>query len=134
MSSKDKDLDACSRSWARPRTSQPQRSGPVTSTAGRAVEPLQARSRRRGGSGEKTKPKDQGLQGKDKEIDEQLEEFAGKKRKKKDGEQEEGSGPLGEVIKEMRDVEQRLGKPDTGEETQQAEANRQEASRPSFSR
>ncbi|MGZ3316259.1 MAG: hypothetical protein ACXU95_03060, partial [Isosphaeraceae bacterium] len=71
-----------------------------------------------GASGEKTKQKDQGLQGKDKEIDDKLEEFAGKKRKKKGGEQEEGSGPLGEIIKEMRDVEQRLGKPETGEDTQ----------------
>ena len=71
-----------------------------------------------GASGERTKQKDQGLQGKDKEIDDKLEEFAGKKRKKKGGEQEEGSGPLGEIIKEMRDVEQRLGKPDTGEDTQ----------------
>jgi hypothetical protein len=71
-----------------------------------------------GGSGDKTKQKDQGLQDKDKEIDDKLEEFAGKKRKKKGGEQEEGSGPLGAIIKEMRDVEQRLGKPETGEDTQ----------------
>jgi hypothetical protein len=71
-----------------------------------------------GGGGEKTKQKGQGLQGKDKEIDEKLEEFAGKKRTKKGGEQSEGSGPLGKIIKEMRDVEQRLGKPETGEDTQ----------------
>jgi hypothetical protein len=73
-----------------------------------------------GGGGEKTKEKekDQGLQGNDKEIDERLEEFTGKKRKKKGGEQDEGSGPLGQIIKEMRDVEQRLGKPETGEDTQ----------------
>jgi hypothetical protein len=71
-----------------------------------------------GARGEKSKPKDQALQGKDKEIDEKLEEFAGKKRKKKSGEQEEGSGPLGQIIKEMRDVEQRLSKPETGEDTQ----------------
>jgi hypothetical protein len=69
---------------------------------------------------EKTKdrPKDPGLQGKDKEIDVRLEEFTGKKRKKSRSEQAEGSGEMGQLIKEMRDVEQRLGKPETGEDTQ----------------
>ncbi len=71
-----------------------------------------------GGSKEKARPKDSGMQGKDKEIDDKLEELTGKKRKKKGGEREDGSGPLGEIIKEMRDVEQRLGKPETGEDTQ----------------
>ena len=41
-----------------------------------------------------------------------------RERKKKGGEQEDGSGPLGEIVKEMRDVEQHLGKPETGEDTQ----------------
>jgi hypothetical protein len=57
------------------------------------------------------------LSGKDKTIDERLEELTGRRRKKKEGQDEEASGPLGQVIKEMREVEQRLGKPDTGEET-----------------
>jgi hypothetical protein len=57
------------------------------------------------------------LTGKDKTIDERLEELTGRKRKKKQGQDEDGSGPLSQVIKEMREVEQRLGKTDTGEET-----------------
>jgi hypothetical protein len=56
------------------------------------------------------------LTGRDKNIDERLEELTGRKRKKK-GQDEEESGPLSQVIKEMREVEQRLGKPDTGDET-----------------
>jgi hypothetical protein len=75
-----------------------------------------------GGAGKdpqpKTKSKNLDLQGKDKEIDQRLEEFAGKRRKKSRSDQEEGSGPLGQIIKEMRDVEQKLGKPETGEDTQ----------------
>lgn len=55
-------------------------------------------------------------QGGDKKLDEHLEELTGRRRKKKDQQGEEG-GALSEVIKEMRDVEQRLGKTDTGEET-----------------
>jgi hypothetical protein len=65
--------------------------------------------------GEKDGPK---LGGKDKEIDDRLEELAGRKRKRKRGDDGERSGPIGEMIKEMRDVEQRLGKPDAGESTQ----------------
>ena len=72
------------------------------------------------GSAGKTKEREKvpGLQGKDREIDERLEEFAGKKRKKNRGDQEQGNSPLGQIIKEMRDVEQKLGKPETGEDTQ----------------
>jgi hypothetical protein len=66
------------------------------------------------GPGE-TKPPD--LTGKSKELDEHLESITGRKRKKKNQDDEEGSGPLAKVIKEMREVEQRLGKPDTGDET-----------------
>ncbi|HEV3166917.1 MAG TPA: hypothetical protein VGZ22_23015 [Isosphaeraceae bacterium] len=55
------------------------------------------------------------LKGKDKDFDEHLEELLGRKHKKKGGDQD--SGPLADVIKEMRDVEERLGKPDTGEDT-----------------
>jgi hypothetical protein len=65
-------------------------------------------------------PDPSALNGKAKDLDEHLEELTGRKRKKKDQEQDgQGSGPLSDVIKQMRDVEQRLGKPDTGEETRQ---------------
>ena len=63
-----------------------------------------------------------------KKLDDLLEEKTGRKPKKpkKEGqgqgqgqrkEGEEGGGPLGELIKQMREVEDRLGKPDTGAET-----------------
>jgi hypothetical protein len=58
------------------------------------------------------------LGGKDKDIDARLEELAGRKRKRPQGDDEQRSGPVGEMIKEMRDVEQRLGKPDPSEDTQ----------------
>jgi hypothetical protein len=65
-------------------------------------------------------PKPGELKGKAKDLDEHLEELTGRRRKKKDDDQDgQGSGPLSDVIKEMRDVEQRLGQPDTGEETRQ---------------
>jgi hypothetical protein len=58
------------------------------------------------------------LGGKDKEIDDTLEELAGRRRKRPQADDGERSGPIGEMIKEMRDVEHRLGKPDTSEDTQ----------------
>jgi hypothetical protein len=57
------------------------------------------------------------LGAKDKDIDARLEEYTGRKKKRQASDQET-SGPLGEIIKEMRDVEQRLGKPDPSETTQ----------------
>lgn len=59
------------------------------------------------------------LTDKDKAIDEELEQLAGRRRKKGRDEDGDGqpSGPMGQIIKEMRDVEKRLGEPDTGEET-----------------
>jgi hypothetical protein len=66
-------------------------------------------------AGEKDRAK---LGGKDKEIDDRLEEIAGRRRKKPRADDEERSGPIGEMIKEMRDVEKRLGKPDPSEDTQ----------------
>ncbi len=56
----------------------------------------------------------------DKALDKDLERITGKKeapKNKRDRKAEEETGPLGQVIKEMRDVEERLGQPDTGEET-----------------
>ena len=58
------------------------------------------------------------LTGKDKETDEHLEELTGRKRRKKD-DNEERTGPAGQIIKEMRDIEQKLSKPDTGEATRE---------------
>jgi hypothetical protein len=81
-----------------------------------------------GGDGEKTdaggpskKPGETDrsrLSGKDKETDEHLEELTGRKRRKK-GDDGERSGPAGEIIKEMREIEQKLSKPDTGESTRE---------------
>jgi hypothetical protein len=61
------------------------------------------------------------LTGKSKDLDEHLEELTGRKRKKKN-QDDEGSGPLSQVVKGMREVEQRLGKPDTGEETRKKQS------------
>ncbi len=55
------------------------------------------------------------MKGRDKAVDEHLEELTGKRRKKKS--EEEDGGPLSEVVKQMREVERRLSQPDTGEET-----------------
>jgi hypothetical protein len=59
------------------------------------------------------------LTGKAKDLDEHLEELTGRTKKKppQDGKQPQGGGPLDEAIKKMREVEQRLSKPDTGDET-----------------
>jgi hypothetical protein len=57
------------------------------------------------------------LGGKDKEIDERLEEYAGRKKKRRPTDEQPG-GPIGEIIKEMKDVEKRLAKPDSGDDTQ----------------
>ncbi len=66
----------------------------------------------------KAKKKDDAdsLKGRDKDLDEHLEGAAGQRRKKKRQEGDEG-GALSQVIKEMREVEERLGKSDTGEAT-----------------
>jgi hypothetical protein len=62
------------------------------------------------------KPDPAKLAGKDKDLDERLEEISGKKKKKRSSD-EQRPGAVGEIIKEMRDVEKRLGKPDTSEDT-----------------
>ncbi len=63
------------------------------------------------------KPSQPKLGGKDKDIDERLEEYTGRRKKRLAGD-EKRSGPIAEIIKEMRDVEERLGKPDTSGDTQ----------------
>src|SRR5439155_11457328 len=62
--------------------------------------------------------------GDDKDLDEHL--SGADKKKPRDGQQrqqgrkkDEEDGPLGDLIKQMREVEQRLGQPDTGEQTRQ---------------
>jgi hypothetical protein len=57
------------------------------------------------------------LGGKDKEIDQRLEELTGRRKKRPQSDEERG-GAIGQIIKQMREVEQRLGKPDTGDDTQ----------------
>ncbi len=57
---------------------------------------------------------------KDKPIDERLEELTGRQKKKKGDDGEGGGkGPMAELVKQMRDVEQRLKETDTGEQTRQ---------------
>ena len=80
----------------------------------------------------KPKPRPDDLKGKDKDLEEHLQELAGKKKKPKGGQGGQGQGqgkdqsgedgPLGDLIKQMREVEGRLGKPDTGEQTRQKQA------------
>jgi len=69
--------------------------------------------------GEDKKPDPGTLTGKDKDLDEHIAEITGKRRKKKEQQQREGQeqGPLSDVIKQMRDVEKKLGDAETGEET-----------------
>jgi hypothetical protein len=87
-----------------------------------------------GGPGQKGegKPGDS-LKGEAQDLDEHLKALTGKKdpkdRKQQDGKQGDGqkgeggeNGPLDDVIKEMRDVEERLGQPDTGEDTRKKQA------------
>ncbi len=92
---------------------------PVTRTSGRAAVPAAGRSPTDARpAGKPDQPDRSRLSGKDKETDEHLEELTGRKRKKKTDD-DERSGPAGQIIKEMRDIEQKLGKPDTGEATRE---------------
>ena len=90
---------------------QPKRAGPGSKTRP---------PRRQAGQGQRPTSS----KGEAKGLDEHLEELTGRAKKKKDRQKEQGepSGPLSKVIKEMRDVEQRLGKTDTGEETRKKQA------------
>jgi len=70
--------------------------------------------------GDPPKPTDPAMGGEADRIDRHLEDLTGRKRKEKTQEPEdEGSGPLGDVVKQMREVEKRLAEPDTGEQTRQ---------------
>ncbi|MDG3005534.1 hypothetical protein [Paludisphaera mucosa] len=123
LSGKDKDLDALLESLGQTKdepTAKDERKPP----GGPGDEDKDQGS----GQGDKDQEKKDPSQGgdrrprltdKDKAIDEELEELSGRRRKRNQREegQGEGSGPMGEIIKEMRDVEKRLGEPDTGDET-----------------
>jgi hypothetical protein len=71
------------------------------------------------GPGGKNSPDE--LKGESRQLDEHLEQLTGRRRKQK-GSDGEGTGPLAKIIKEMRDVEERLGKPDTGDETRKKQS------------
>ncbi|MDR3634403.1 MAG: hypothetical protein P4L84_11410 [Isosphaeraceae bacterium] len=109
VSDKDKDLDQFLEKLGQTKeTPSPEEKRPGMSQSGGEPQPGES------GGGKK---KGDELKGSDKQTDEHLEELTGRIKKKKGQNQGEGSGPLSEIIKEMRDVEQRLGKPDTGDET-----------------
>ena len=117
VSAKDKEIDELLEKLGETKDQPaPEKRRPGHPQAGQPGEPP------RPGSGGRQQPRDKDkspeLQGKDKDLDERLEELTGKKKKRNRREQPEGSGPMGQIIKEMRDVEQRLGKPETGEDTQ----------------
>ncbi|MEO6812145.1 MAG: hypothetical protein ABI353_23800 [Isosphaeraceae bacterium] len=58
------------------------------------------------------------LESKEKDLDRHLQEdIQGKRRKKPQAQQPQGSGKLGEAVDKMREVEKRLSKTDTGEST-----------------
>jgi hypothetical protein len=73
--------------------------------------------------GDQPMPED--LKGGEKDLDKELERITGKQQKPKNQRErkaEDETGPLGQVIKEMRDVEERLGKPDTGDATRKKQS------------
>ncbi len=66
------------------------------------------------------KPGDQNLKPEDKTLDDELERILGRKKKPKNqDESDDSSNPLGQTVKKMREVEKRLEKPDTGEQTRE---------------
>jgi hypothetical protein len=113
-----------------PLTGKDQEVDDLLQKLGETTETPSPDDRRRGGGGgqektdargpsQKPEPEDRNrLSGKDKETDEHLEELTGRKRRKK-ADDEERTGPAGQIIKEMRDIEQKLAKPDTGETTRE---------------
>jgi len=86
---------------------------------GAGEKPLEPPSTKGDSGDDKQERRDSGLDDADRRLDERLEELAGRKRKRNQSESDpgEGSGPMGQIIKEMRDIEKRLGEPDTGDET-----------------
>ena len=80
---------------------------PPKPSAGRAADEVRrpAQGRRTRGQGQGARRAARGVRG------QEAEEKSGTSKSR-------GDGPLGQIIKEMRDVEERLGKPDTSEDTQ----------------
>jgi hypothetical protein len=69
------------------------------------------------------KPKADEPTGEAKDLDRHLEELTGRRTQRSDRDRGgEGSGPLSDVIKKMREVEERLEKTETGQETRQKQA------------
>lgn len=66
------------------------------------------------------KPGDAMLKPDEKPLDDELERILGRKKKKSNNDQEDNpNNPLSQTVKKMREVEKRLEKPDTGEQTRQ---------------
>jgi hypothetical protein len=79
-----------------------------------------------GGDPNEPKPAPDGssLEGKEKELDEHLEELTGRKKRKPQDEQSrpgEDSGPLAEAIKKMEEARKRLSDSDTGDGTRKTQ-------------
>ena len=111
VSGKDKDLDDLLQGLGEtkdaPSPDDRRRGGPGGETDRQGQPPS------RPGQTERNQPA-----GKDKDLDQHLEELTGRRRKR-NGDDGQRTGKVGEIIKEMRDVEQKLGKPDTGEGTRE---------------
>ena len=89
-----------------------------------------------GGGGGDDKPKPEEMTGDQQKLDEHLRELTGKRNPKKNQQKQQGKGqgqgggkgegesggPLDQVVDEMRDVQERLGQPDTGEDTRRKQA------------
>jgi hypothetical protein len=115
LGTKDKDLDSLLEKLGRSEDKTAPEDRP-NGPGGRRGEPQPGDQPPAGKTDKQKKSDPNALSGKAKQIDEHLEEILGKRRKKRQQEGED-SGPLSQIIKEMREVQERLGKPDTGEET-----------------
>jgi hypothetical protein len=110
---KDQDLDSLLEKLGESKD-EPEATEPKKPQAG-AGEPQDQGEKGKGGSSESDQEQ---LGKKDRDLDERLEELTGRRRKKHRDEDDAGSGPVSDIVKQMREIEERLGKPDTGEETQ----------------
>lgn len=70
-----------------------------------------------GEAGQGKRPEE--LEGRDKTLDEHLEEILGRRKKDQDDQGGDPAGPLAEAIKKMEEVRKRLSDTDTGDETRQ---------------
>jgi hypothetical protein len=111
VSGKDKDLDDLLEKLGETKDAPTPDERPRQGPGGDADR--QGRPPARPGQAERNQPA-----GKDKDLDQHLEELTGRRRKR-NGDDGQRTGKVGEIIKEMRDVEQKLGKPDTGEGTRE---------------